>query len=32
METYRATMDSTTTLVLSTGSDFTKFLSSVGGP
>ncbi|MFN8177504.1 MAG: protease modulator HflC [bacterium] len=32
METYRATMDSSTTLLLSTNGDFTKFLDSAGGP
>ena len=32
METYRSTMDSTTTLLLSTEGDFTKFIDSAGGP
>jgi membrane protease subunit HflC len=32
METYRATLDSTTTLVLSTDGDFAKFIDGAGGP
>jgi modulator of FtsH protease HflC len=32
METYRGTLDSTTTLVLSTGGEFTKFIDSAGSP
>jgi membrane protease subunit HflC len=32
METYRVTLDTTTTLVLSTEGDFTKFIDDAGGP